>query len=124
MLLSAAVGAAQNPPEDTHGLSNGRYWMEVPSSHRLMYISGVVDTLIVTHPPQANDLLAPGFNGGETMRCIDQFFADSANIRVPIVHAMMVCAKKFKGAPSSEIESLTIEFRRRASGNGKEGRGK
>lgn len=115
-LLSVAVCAAQSPPEDTGGLLNGRLWMEAAPLQRSMYIWGVWDALAVTHS-QAGEFGAPGFNGAETSKCIDQFFGDSANIQVPIVQAMVICARKFKGASSVEIESLTIDARRRAMVN-------
>jgi hypothetical protein len=110
--------------EETLGRSNGRLWVSMPLSQKLMTIGGIIEGmyLLADHLYQANKgnafglindvLTVRGSLASDHVTERDLFYKQGANIRIPISYAYLFSVKKMKGASAEELEKYAASLRK------------
>jgi len=126
LLLTSFLCAQESSAKfTTIQLMNGRAWQQFDDEAKIMYLSGVRDSLIyfsvtAQHQVDANELMqakwAPGFIVGDYINELDAVYRSRENILIPIVNAMDYCTVKLKGQTSrAELEQMLMTLRKIAA---------
>jgi hypothetical protein len=102
---------------------NGRTWHQMDKQTKNLFLTGIQDGAILlskeifatnhscdaTRPLTA--ITISGFRFSDIVKQVDLSYADSANIRVPIIEAYKYSILKMKGAEKLELEKLVTRLR-------------
>lgn len=104
---------------------NGRFWTGLRPEEKGLYVEGVKNgmalflTLASRDGPDQKLFAAferglfPALDSLQIARRIDGFYADKANLRVPIVNMYLLAGAELSGkTPKAEIEATLAELRR------------
>ncbi len=131
LALSDSLGSGQDESRTgvlvfgTHGYmtENGRAWNQLDTQSKIMYLVGVEDgikLLALETPPETkpkvrstvDSLMISGFRFLDLVKQIDEFYKDSANIRIPVIEAYQFTLKKLHGSTRQELEDQMAALRR------------
>jgi len=133
MILSVSRITAADEDETAFGMhtngvmvSNGRRWTHLDKQSKIMLLVGVADggALLARATTETSTdcgaeservldrLSISGFHFSEIAKQIDAFYADSANLRVPVVEGYRFALRKLKGATPAELEALVAQLRK------------
>jgi hypothetical protein len=131
LLLAVALSvslSAQTDEKKTADFVNGRFWEDSTQVFKAGYIFGLRDGLglIATgdnRTAAVQQALAEStalYRGAhvtleEMIDQIDAFYADRANIRIPIFEAYAYCMKRTSGMAKKQLNDLLTEMRSRAA---------
>jgi hypothetical protein len=131
MLLTVALSvavSAQTDAKKTGDFVNGRFWEDSTPVLKVGYVFGLRDGLVLiatgeNRTAAVQQALAGSmvlYRGGkatleELIDQIDGFYADRANIRIPVFEAYAYCMKRTSGLTKRELDDLLTEMRRRAA---------
>ncbi len=118
LLLTVTITVAERQ------LDTGKDWNNWDLSHKAHYIAGFRDGIALAisgmgestqkRNVEANLYLGDAeasFSHGEFVTALNTFYADSSNLRIPIVTAYMYVIKKFKGASKDELDDMLARLR-------------
>lgn len=114
---------------ETRGLSNGRAWQVMNLSEKAEYLTATNNFMLYQIRDndissliglEAKDKLARFWSDyasskqttGEYIQQLDIFYADSANLRIPILVAIRIATMKFNGESGATINKAIEEARR------------
>jgi hypothetical protein len=115
LLVVAPVFGQASDVWETHGLYNGRWWLEnTDYLARSAYIRGVVQAVILARPEsKLYETVIPGkMTFAEMIRAIDGFYQEPVNGRISIMGALQVIKYKFEGEPAAVIEMALAQWRK------------
>lgn len=128
LALALSVGAsAQNDAKKTGDFVNGRFWENSTPTFKAGYVFGLRDGLVLIAGDNRTAAVQQALTGSlimyrdgqatleEVIEQIDGFYADRANIRIPIFEAYAYCMKRTSGAAKKELDDLLTELRTRAA---------
>ena len=110
--------------------SNGRYWKVLKRQSKITFLHGIEEGLSLLElqlfesniDPNAlkniadivqNDLLVSERRYSDLVEQVDKFYADSLNLRVPIMEAYRYALKKIRGASQTELDQLSASMRKK-----------
>jgi hypothetical protein len=113
LLCAGACLAQDSSLYRTDSSMNGRYWKLMDEGHKVIYIVGFTEgmQLEATLNNQHSSLGLKGYIVSDFVGVIEQFYADPANIRVPIIDAWMWMQLKLTGATEEQLKSAAEGFR-------------
>ena len=112
---------------ETMGHVNGRAWVTFETNHKLVFIRGLYDGASLFNellkgkeecsPTVRSDtfnkrISIPKATRYEIIKQIDSFYADSSNMRIPIMIAYEIGGLKIRGESPRMIEEYTAELRK------------
>ncbi len=119
VLILLPLLAFSQPPDETksHGLPNGNYYLALDVRGKRTFLSGIENgiTLLadeggISHTVARNYLA--GDLGGLANQ-IGRFYADKANLRIPIGYAYLYAIRISRGDPPMELKNFLAELRKR-----------
>lgn len=114
------------PEEETSGVANGRVWKKLDLQSKVMLLYGFQEgmTLLLRHTllkigpdvtakteEVADSLMTYGFRVSDVAKQVDEFYADTANIRIPILDAYVYAVLKIRGATKKEFDDHVVRLR-------------
>jgi hypothetical protein len=130
MMLTTSHMTAQDEGGTAFGMhsngvmvSNGRRWTHLDKQSKIMLLVGVADGGALLARETAGDcgaeaervvdrLSISGFHFSEIAKQIDAFYADTANLRIPVVEAYRFALRKLKGATPAELDAFVAQLRK------------
>jgi hypothetical protein len=136
-LRASSQDTEEQVPEDrtvvtvgTNGYvrANGRYWKSLAHQSKIMLLYGYEEgvTLLVretsvkakadvaTGTQQvAASLMISGFRFSDLVDQVDELYADTANVRIPVIDAYVYCLLKMRGATKQQLEDVVVRLRRK-----------
>ena len=110
--LFAAALLADDNPDETLMISNGRWWAAQTEGIRLGWLMGYSDSSIwLTGPRQDPERWPVGAKNGEVMKLIDEFYADAANARIPLSNAIEWTGAKIRGVSAAKLTKQVETWR-------------
>jgi len=124
-----AQGTSSTKNHVTFGYPNGRFWLNLNNITKFTYLIGLVDGaklfkgyIIDAKKICNNDkgideayddiIEIPKAELKDIVGQINSFYADSANLNIPVVKAYEIAGRKFKGESPKDIEEFIAELRR------------
>jgi hypothetical protein len=129
-LLSTYASAAEIPgcPNClTADFRNGRAWAQLDQAAKIYYLTGVMESSIAAsadlffnaqgidgcdNPKSLAALTCPTCATLDIIAELDAFYQAPANRGIPVVFALPVCVKKFKGATAADIQQHVERLRK------------
>jgi len=113
LLSRTALVAADEEPDRTRGLFNGRYWKAVGINEKLGYVIGFDEGIAAAQPSREkrDQYSAPG-TFRETIEGIDDVYGKPENASLPISVAIRVFTMKVRGVPPDQIETQLAAYRK------------
>ena len=112
--------ARQSPADDpahgegnlkTDGLYNGRAWLGMHATERVVFITGAREALAAS--PAIIPLYFPkNLNAGEFSSALDSFYGDAESVPIPIIYAMGLVTLRANGAPPSVFAEMLASTKR------------
>jgi hypothetical protein len=105
----------------TNQMANGRMWLGMDETRRLMYVGGVHDSLSfaaihVVNSDKAKPRWAVHFTIGDYVNELNAMYKDGEHIRIPIPYLVDYCTTKLKGETTkAELDILLISIRKQVS---------
>lgn len=111
-----------------YGRANGRYWKQLQpqSKNELIYgyeegitllareTSAKAKPEVATRTQQiADSLMISGFRSSDLVKQVDELYADTANLRIPVIDAYVYSLLKIRGATNQELDALVVGMRRK-----------
>jgi hypothetical protein len=96
-------------------VANGRVWKTLDMQNRITYLTGIDDGLTLAKREGLNyDYLyePTGFRFSEIAKQIDTFYADTVNLRIPVIEAHIYCKRKMKGDPPKDLADFEALLRK------------
>ncbi len=96
-------------------VGNGRAWQILGMQSRITYISGINNGLLLAKREGLDDEyleLPTGFKMSDFVKQIDNFYSDSANLRIPIIEAYVYINRRLKGDSPKELADFEALLRR------------
>ena len=110
--LLALTLLADDNPEETLMISNGRWWNKQTEEIRLGWLMGYSDGGIWWGGPRRNPEEWPiGAKNGEIMDLINEFYKDAANARIPLANAMEWTGGKIRGVSATKLATKVETWR-------------
>jgi|ERR1700736_1887885 len=108
---------------------NGRTWHQVSEQERILFLNGLQDGIILASRELSADPLSAdpdvariqralnatvvkGFHFSDIAKQVNAFYADSANIKIPIIEAYKYSLEKLKGGTSDYLRQMIVELRK------------
>lgn len=119
LLLLAFVLTPQTPPAPptrTNGNINGRMWRSLDVTLKTVFLMGLEEGLreAGSNSTTADTYFPKRLTHGEFMESIDQFYAEPANLLVPVIRAMPLITGKVNGAQQSTFDKILALLRAEA----------
>jgi len=129
LFLAFSCCAAQDSQDQTHGLLNGRGWMQLEKESKLLFVTSLQE--FVTYHVERDDREVTRIGEDkkvklgeylsdsipmhqavyEIMSDLDAFYADKANTRVPVLIALRLLAMKARGVPEAAMQAMREKVR-------------
>lgn len=97
------------------GVGNGRAWQTLDAQNRAFYVNGIGEGLVLAKREGLNwERVSPplGFRMSDLVKQIDNFYSDSANLRIPIIEVYVYTIRKLKGDSAKELADFEALLRR------------
>ena len=107
--MFAGLVTAQANPNKTFGLNNGRLWNIAPEDFKMGMVIGFGEAVVFR---QKGKPLGASETVGERIKALDQFYADPANLAIPIASAHDVCLARVNGEDPDAIAKMVAVARR------------
>ena len=105
---------------------NGRAWSHFDTQAKINYVVGLEQGAVMlmqeilksnrdlegTLKTGTDALMVSGFRFSDLAQQIDAYYADSLNIRVPVIEAYRYALRKAKGANAAELDGFAALLRR------------
>ena len=98
----------------TAGFTNGRMWKSADEGRRIWYLVGALDSLNMSCKTETKNTFSAALTISETVKSLDKFYEEPANIASPVPFAMTIVKMKADGYPAKSIEETTETGRRLA----------
>ena len=120
-------GSGTVADSDTFGMSNGRLWNQLPKGGKLVYLTGLRDSVVwklqekelsdEEYRKEVQQEWADRFTVGEYILVLDELYKQPENILIPIPMAMkLYCTAKLTGTwKVGDLENLVMKIRRAAA---------
>ncbi len=128
VILLCFTGVAQDvDPYNTLNMLNGRFWLELSSNNRVIYVAALRDAarfesmrgsrLAKEAESKLSERWAFGFSPEDYVKEITELYSATENVRLPVTLAVSYCTKKLGGTYSKqELENFLIQMRRGVAG--------
>ena len=108
--------------------ANGRYWKHLNPQSKITLLYGYEEgvTLLVREislkakpdvatktQEVAASLMISGFRFSDLVKQVDELYADTANVRIPVIDAYVYSLLKIRGAAKQELEDHVVALRRK-----------
>jgi len=121
---------SQDDPDllKTRGWGNGRYWEKLDQDAKIQHLYGIEAGIFLYAEElsartkseselnriqaQTNELSVAGFKFSDVAQQVDSFFADRANIRIPVAYAYLYSVKRMSGDTPENLERYLASLRR------------
>jgi hypothetical protein len=120
LLVSSAASAQSTKAAHilTKGMYNGRFWLLLSSTEKDIFLCGFLDGLSATisSKEDANKITKLYGSSKGTVadqeKGLDQFYADPANLSIPMAWALNVFAEKVLGETAASVTEHTEMLRK------------
>lgn len=138
ILLGAGASQQTHNPDSTFAQANGRLWINLTPEQKVTYLYALSDGIVAfyvitkfvendpatmpqsqqwaqdTQLGEAIDIFHSGSATiGEETQAVDQFYSDSANLRIPISWALSQFTLKVRGATADQLNARLTLARKR-----------
>jgi hypothetical protein len=92
-------------------MSNGRGWRKFPGDMKVAYVAGIYDAAKVLTLVCKEAVFRGGITTGQTVKILDEFYADAQNGSIAVVGAMRYLERKAQGAGEQELNTMKEQLR-------------
>lgn len=121
------IGQVKDGGKISRQAMNGRGWMVLPLQAKITFLAGLDEGFLLTLKQmetekrsrqsiadvlQSQYYYTGSFRMSELAGQVDSFYADTANLRIPVVEVYRYVYQRIKGAMPEELASIAAELRR------------